>query len=367
MSTKDQVDFVRNAARYLMKHQKRTGKFIYRARLDDQQVKRDYNVLRHIGSLYSLSQSADLLDAKINLTVNRGLEYLWRWYLIPIPGKEMQYAIASARPGKRNDDIAKIGAMGLALIAISSLGRPWTDFESDAAAGLARYVQSLIRRNGTMIFKCNYRSGQVSDFVSLYYPGEVALGLLLYGVRQGDQEATGTSLNILMNLAKTRRLKKQVPSDHWALLATAEAFKLAKAGKIEMTEQVFDALYVHATQVVREIIRGTENPLLQIGALVANGQCCSIATRLEGLTAIYPWLKEREHAEHRSASDLIEIGIAYLIEAQIREGKLKGGVPWISHHHPDYNAVHQASEVRIDTVQHSISAVLGGLALDQIY
>jgi hypothetical protein len=367
MNSKDQRYFVRSGARYLMNHQKPTGKFIYRTRSDSHVVKTDYNVLRHIGSLYSLSQSRSLLDAKINQTIDRGIEYLWRWYLVPVPGPQMQYAIASARPGKRNDDIAKIGAMGLALITISSLGRSWTKFDADAAAGIARYMLSLVRSNGTMIFKHNYRTGQVSDFISLYYPGEVALGLLLYGVRQGDQEATSVALKILMNLAKARRLKKEVPVDHWALLATGEVFKLASAGKIEISEEYLDAFYFHGIQVLNEIIKGSENPYMEIGSLVGNGRCCSIATRLEGLTAMYPLMKDRADVAQQNVADLIEIGISHLIEAQFREGKLKGGVPWISQHHPNFMKVAQAPEVRIDTVQHSISAVLGGLALRQIW
>ncbi|NNK78033.1 MAG: hypothetical protein HKP40_04895 [Litoreibacter sp.] len=364
MSTSDRRDFVRNAARYLQKHQQRSGKFIYRARPDKKKVRRDYNVLRHAGTLYALCQANEIIDDDLGDTIDRGLEFLWRWYLVPIPAEDMQYAIAAARPGKSSYDITKIGSMGLAVIAASSLSRDLTPFERDACAGLVRYARSLIRPDGSMISKLNYRTGEVSDFVSLYYPGEVSLGMLLYGVRFGDQEATDTAVRIIEHLADIRKDDYRVPADHWALLATSKAFELARSGKLELSEDLTERLYFHATQVIGELLRTAEAAQTDIGSLVSDGHCCAIGTRLEGMTAMQPWLKERGYAHIEQLDFFIEMGIAYVIEAQYRKGDLKGGVPWVSPHHPHYSPDDQSPEVRIDTVQHNISAVLGGMALE---
>ncbi|MFY0691016.1 MAG: hypothetical protein JXR14_03745 [Paracoccaceae bacterium] len=364
MSISDRRDFVRDAAQYLQKYQRKSGKFTYRVRPDAKPVKPDYNVLRHAGTVYALCQARGMVGAELDDAIDRGLEYLWRWYLVPIPGPKMQYAIAAARPGKRNDDVTKIGSMGLVLIAASSMHRPMTEFERDACAGMVRYVQNLIRPDGSMISKLNFRTGEVSDFVSLYYPGEVSLGLLLYGVRFGDKAATATAIRIIEYLAKTRRKDVRVPPDHWALLATSKAFELARAGEIKLSKAATDRLYVHATQVIAELLRAAEAGQTEIGSLVSDGHCCAIGTRLEGMTAMQPWLKERGYEHLEQLDFFIEMGIAYVIEAQYRKGKLKGGVPWVSPNHPRYDPLDQSPEVRIDTVQHNISAVLGGLALD---
>ncbi len=213
-----------------------------------------------------------------------------------------------------------------------------------------------------MTFKLNYRTGKVDDFVSLYYPGEVALGLLMYGVRQGDEAAVDSCVRILMQLADVRRPQEDVPPDHWALLATSKLFHLAAQGNVTLDPDTRVFLYYHGAQVTEKIRRiAAESPEPQ-GSLVDNGQCCSIATRLEGLTAMQPWLKQEEYPDLDAVNRLIEDGVSYLIDSQYRKGDSKGGVPWVSRHHPASKTREISPEIRIDTVQHSISAILGAQA-----
>ncbi len=126
--------FLNSAADYLVRHQRKDGKFIYRVRPDGKPVKNDYNTLRHAGTIYALCHANQHTSHDLSPTIDRALAYLWRWYLVPVPGPEMQFAIASARPGKRGDDMAKIGGLGLSLVALCSVERSWTGFETDAAA-----------------------------------------------------------------------------------------------------------------------------------------------------------------------------------------------------------------------------------------
>ena len=143
--------FLDAAAGYLTNHQRSDGRFTYRARPDGGDVKRDYNTLRHAGTIYALCNAQPFLSASVSPVIERALEYLWRWYLVPVPGTEMQFAIASGRKGRRGADAAKSGGLGLSLVALCSVDRSWTAFETDAAAGMIRYTRTLVRDDGSMI------------------------------------------------------------------------------------------------------------------------------------------------------------------------------------------------------------------------
>lgn len=351
--------FLNAAASYLKRHQRKDGRFIYRARPDGGGVKKDYNTLRHAGTIYALCHAKPLLSFDVCSEIERALEYLWRWYLVPVPGSEMQFAIASGRKGRRGADIAKLGGLGLSLVALCSVDRSWTAFETSAAEGMVRYTRTLIRDDGSMIFKLNYRNGKAHRFQSLYYPGEVALGFLMYGVRRGDAAAVDTCIQILMHLSNSRRELDHVPPDHWALLATARLFSEAKAGFIDLDEPTEASLYYHATQIIGEILAAADLATGPSGSLVDNGKSCSIATRLEGLTAMQPWLTENGYRSLQIVNQRIEDGVNYLLRSQYTDGDCIGGLPWVPDFHPASSDRADSPEVRIDTVQHAISAVLG--------
>lgn len=356
--------FLELACAYLADHQQSSGKFTYRLRRDGGKVKRDYNTLRHAGTIYALNQADAHVDRDLTPTIEAALDYLWRWYLVPVPGDQMQYAIASARPGKNGDSVAKIGGIGLSLVAVGSLARSWTGFEQDAVAGMIRFADTLIRPDGSMICKLDFRTGAVSDFISLYYPGEVALGMLLCGVRSGDSAVVETCIRILMYLADLRRPDEDVPPDHWAVLATAKLFELANQGQVDLDDDTRVLLYYHGIQVVEKIQRIAAEPPQIPGSLVDNGQCCSIATRLEALTAFQPWLKQEDYPGLDEVDRLVSEGVDYLLKSQYQNGMCVGGLPWIPASHPHSKKRADSNEVRVDTVQHSISAVVGAQAID---
>ena len=247
-------EFIVHSAEYLARHQKNSGRFFYRIRLDGGDVKSDYNVLRHAGSVYSLAQSLPFAGPIAQRAADQALSYLWRWYLVPVEADQLQFAIVSARPGKRNCDIVKLGGVALALTALVTQQRDLSDFERDVARGLARFTCSLIAPDGSFTCKLNIRTGAVSDFVSLYYPGEAALSLLLFAIRFDDDVAKETALRILRYLSDSRHGAPSVPPDHWALLATAKVFSLVADGRIDVDAATLEAFYIHTIQIVEKIL-----------------------------------------------------------------------------------------------------------------
>lgn len=240
MQTHAKHRFILHSAEYFARHQRKSGKFFYRIRLDGGDVRSDYNVLRHAGAAYSLGQSLPFAGPTAQQTADRALAYLWRWYLVPVVADELQFAIASAKPGNRNCDIAKLGGVSLAQIAVSTQQRELTEFEKDVARGLARFTCSMIAPDGSFTSKINIRTGAVSDFVSLYYPGEASLSLLLFAMKFDDNVAVEHALRILRYLSDSRRGAPSVPPDHWALLATAEVFSLVADGRIDVDEAALE-------------------------------------------------------------------------------------------------------------------------------
>lgn len=363
MKTHAKHQFIVQSAEYFARHQRKSGKFFYRMRLDGGDVRSDYNVLRHAGAAYSLGQSLPFAGPTAQQTADRALMYLWRWYLVPVVADKLQFAIASAKPSKRNFDIAKLGGVGLAQIALATQQRELTEFEKDVARGLARFTYSMIAPDGSVTSKINIRTGAVSDFVSLYYPGEAALSLLLFAMRFDDDIAVEHALRILRYLSESRVGAPTVPPDHWALLATAEVFSLVADGRIDLEAVILEAFRFHAIQIVDKILLDADQAADPGGALTDNGQTCSSATRLEGLCAIFGYLATHGYCDLDRVRDCIDRGIAYLMNAQVASGPLAGGMPWVSPHHATYSTNPTAPEIRIDSVQHALSAVLGSLAM----
>ena len=363
MPISEKHQFIARSAEYFVRHQKKSGRFFYRVRLDGGDVKSDYNVLRHTGAAYSLGQSLPFAGPMAQRTADHALNYLWRWYLVPIVADQLQFAIASAKPGKRNCDVVKLGGVGLALIAIISQQRELTGFEKDVAHGLARFTYSMIAPDGSFTSKINFRTGVVAKFRSLYYPGEASLALLLFAERFDDNAAVEHALRVLGYLSTSRRGAQSVPPDHWALLATAKVFSLVADGRINVDDAGLDAFFIHAIQIVEKILLDADQSADPAGSLTDNGQTCSSATRLEGLCAIFCHLAKRGYSDLDRVRECVDQGIGYLMNAQVTSGPMAGGMPWVSAHHATYRTNPTAPEIRIDSVQHSLSAVLGSLTI----
>jgi hypothetical protein len=167
----------------------------------------------------------------------------------------------------------------------------------------------------------------------------------------------------LMYLARTRARAGSAPADHWALLATAKLFRAAEADGARIDRA---ALINHALQVCHAMLEeGRHPPLLpaMAGSLVRNGVVTPTATRLEGLQAALTFLPA-EHPIVPHVRAAVDRGIDFLVRAQVKEGPYAGGMPQAITRVPEdgtdatrkFNA--QATEIRIDYVQHSLSALL---------
>ncbi len=99
------------------------------------------------------------------------------------------------------------------------------------------------------------------------------------------------------------------------------------------------------------------------GCYTNDGRTCPTATRLEGLLAALRFLPDADELLQRQIRDSVDSGIAFLMNSQVRSGPYAGGLPRVKQGFPgpdrvDVPADAWPTEIRIDYVQHALSALL---------
>jgi hypothetical protein len=134
--------------------------------------------------------------------------------------------------------------------------------------------------DGSFVHKYDSKGVPVAHWHSPYYSGEAALALAyLYEIDHSPEwlMASGKALSYL---AKAQAHLFRVPSDHWALIATAKLFPdcaLITCG-ISRSE-----LIRHAAQICSSILDEQLKGTAVDGAFDQRGRTAPAATRLEGL------------------------------------------------------------------------------------
>jgi len=266
---------------------------------------------------------------------------------------------------------AKLGGAGLALIAMIGLEKisPGS-LTLEELRQLANFIHYLQNEDGS--FTCRYkphRGGKDTSFVSLYYPGEAALGLVYLAELEDEdsifrQRWIRVATKALLYLEEYRRHQdlRHVEPDHWALLATARLLPL-----LDSSSSDYWHVYRHAIKVMTSMVSvQSRHDLVSVhqGCHTGDGRTCPTSTRLEGLLAGLTFLKDDEmYLEEGPNAESLKERILYFVRhgadfvlqsmAMTSPHGMEGGVPG---HFPPQS--HRDNEVRIDYVQHSISAMM---------
>jgi hypothetical protein len=360
----------RAAARYIRQASDASGQFTYVVNTDPAlPVVRDYSILRHQGTVYALGMYDDLYPDLENVAVmRRAVEFMRRCCYVSL---EDDRVIGIREPdfvaNQRSREYYKLGGAGLGLLALVSAGRKLPGFvSSEELMRVAALGHLLQKWNGS--FYALYSPGDggpTAPEKSLYYPGEMAKGwVALYELRGDDaRDEFDAAVKALTYLARSRARAGSAPADHWALLATDRLLQAADERGIKVPR---DQLVGHALQVcdamLEEARRPQPIPQMQ-GSLAPMGAVTPTATRLEGLQAALRFLPP-QHPIVPHIRAAVEQGLDFLLRAQVAEGPYAGGMPQAIARLPDdgtaatrrFNA--QATEIRIDYVQHSLSAMV---------
>ncbi len=368
-STEAVEDAIIAAAGYLVRACKDDGSFVYCVNLNPEVTPRPgYNLLRHAGAMYALAMFQEWRpDPRVLSALTRAAGYL-RTHIGPFPGNDEILAVWSTPEMTLSGSPlqAKLGGTALALAALVGLeGLEAGTAPLSELRGLARFLIFMQREDGLFCSKFVPSAGREQcRWESLYYPGEAALALsMLYSI-DPDPRWYEASEKALMYLAKERSTQSAVPADHWALLATADLLSNTRTSEGMASSE---ALRDHARRVCESILDAAHPtpagfPLQ--GSFLADGRTTPTATRLEGLIAALEVLPGEDVELRRRIERVADEGIGFLLRAQVREGPYRGGIPRAIHPPAsaepagDRTLNRRVTEIRIDYVQHALSAMI---------
>lgn len=327
-----------------------TGAFEYgyRSGMDTWHPSAGYNILRHAGAIWALAEDGGA-DASSHREVLAACRYLAAQLLIVESGPHHSVALIwreSGRDGFLNVE-AKLGGAGLALAGFIAAGAESQGvISSQELRGLGNIVRSLRRPDGTYISKISLTRGRPDTWESLYYPGEVALGMvMLWGVDR-DTEWFAVAREIMLGLADRRADMIDPPHDHWALIATE---RLLRTGRISAQER--SRLNGHAEQIVESIMRqACSSGSLVHGFLTPDRRSTATATRMEGLLTAARLLE----CDTATIGAVIGLCVPNLERHLVTNGPLTGTVARLG-----TSGDRCYSEVLIDYAQQHLSAAHG--------
>lgn len=362
------------ASEYLLRHLGPQGRFAYQrnAHPEAQIDSASYNVLRHMGAVYALGQWVDRQqDTQALAGMKRAANYLKTCCIRPFdPGEggEPAYGLWSLQQitDESRDPRLKLGGTALGLIGLLAIETHSPGFTGrDTLRLLAEGILRMQRADGSFHAIYDGEEQAYSRFLSFFYPGEAMLALVdMYRYEPNERWLAGVRRG-LRYLATSRSdiPTEQLAPDHWMLLALSALLTHVPGQPLGADTEL---ILAHAERTVRRMLgdQVDEAPeALYFGSFREGGSVTTVATYLEGILAIMPFLEER--APDLSAGIRLAWGraLSYAQEALITEGPLRGGVTTLPR--PVYEAnpelLPRASMVQIDQVQHLLSAWLWSL------
>jgi hypothetical protein len=346
------------------------GRFDYRRHIDGvSSTGEPYNVLRHAGAMYALAEFQRWRNDDVTAeTLGRAAQFLRERCILPYADESGPLAVWSPPEltGERPLQ-AKLGGTGLGLIALVAIEQLQPgQIPRDELQRLGRFIISMQKPDGSFYSKF-YRSpaGRDASWTSLYYPGEAALGLLFLYELDPDPKWLEVAGRAMGYLGRSRREdpSTSIPADHWTLLAISHLLRHDLPSHVVTR----DELLQHADQICRAILHEQfhdDTNLLLAGSFGNDGRTTPTATRLEGLLGALTFVPDDSTRLRREIETSVERGMVFLLRAQVRAGSLAGAMPRsIGKRFPavmigDRQFNQLAGEVRIDYVQHALSAWL---------
>jgi len=342
---------------YLSKSVMPSGRFVYKKNINPKKNYADnqYGSLRHAGTLYSMYQ-CEKYQGKTVLKKKRYLasEYLIKNYIKKIDSN--MYGLVSKIEDGAPTFLATSGGTGLALTALCNLLND-RKISLTILRKMGNFILYMQTGKGDFTPSFEFGTKQKSNvYAARYYPGEACLGLLnLYEVDKDERWllAAKKGLFRLAQLAGKTKIE-DMKFDHWGMLALQKLFSIKKNG---LTKDEKTVLATFADKNVNLVLdkQIVDEKNARLGAFETTKSICGVATILEGLIAAYDCvgtsvLKMR-------IVNAASLGIAHIARYQVKVGELEGGIPK-THIWNTMEANNEDKEIRIDYVQHSLSALV---------
>ena len=335
---------------YLINAVKADGRFVYSYQPVTDKESDAYNILRHAGTVYAM---ADLYqqtgDPSLLAALERAVEYLRRQIQKCQVNGVFENCIVEQGE-------TKLGGNGLGVLAFTQYMKATGKMDLlDDTRSLARWIVSTQNASGEfMIHKVDLPSGEITDFVSDYYPGEAIYALArLYSLDKNEQWLAAASRGAKW-LAADRiegKTEAEITHDHWLLLGL---------GELQYIQP--DPVYVESAMRIADAIIASQNLDPEypdwFGSYYRPPSSTPAATRSEGLMAAYRIM--REFGSSGQADRILQAvkdNITFQFNTQFR--------PESAMYLPDpqrtLGGFHQSLtnfEIRNDYVQHNLSSIL---------
>jgi hypothetical protein len=332
---------------YLARMQKADGSFhYYYDAARDRFENRTYNIVRHAGTAYALFELyLTTKDARYLDSANRAMQYLKPRFR-PSPKKHAVFVLDF-------DGKAKLGANGLALLALTKqLEADPKAASRDDAKRLANMILSLQNGDGSFESYHPVKGDEPDGSVSLYYPGEAILGLVrLYKFDEDKKWLEGARRGadfLITEQSKT----KPLPPDVWFIQA------LEALNKLSFNKKYSD----HGLAIAESIIAtqyNEEDSVYYAGAFRPGvPRVTPTASRAEGLLAAYRMAEPMKDWRATKIAVALKACARFQLSQQLGDDN-KYHLPNPQRASGGFHESLDDLHIRIDYVQHNISALLG--------
>jgi hypothetical protein len=335
------------AADYLARAVSANGKFRYSHDPRTGRTAKRYNILRHAGAILALLEASRAVGNQSYLeAAARALAFLDR--------KTERLDGGTCRVVERGK--AKIGGNALAALCYAKpeTGRVVRTGE-DRLRSLLGWIAEALNADGTFVFhKWDTAGERACSFVSEYYPGEACLALVRGFEATGEERWLDAARRIAETRIDQQRSIASPPHDHWLLYALdALDAVMPSARYVQHAAFLADAML--------EAQHGDEAPPGWEGGYDVPPRSTPTSTRMEGLIAAARLARRHGAVDlERAALAGITSGLRFVARCQLGSARLKPGRA-SGTFDPRGGVVRGCGddEIRIDYVQHAISAYLG--------
>ncbi|MFM9842673.1 MAG: hypothetical protein ACKVOI_06865 [Dongiaceae bacterium] len=307
----------------------RRGKFLYRYDADNPGPSTGYNILRHCGTIWAMTEIANRAGPlpKVAEAAQRATEWLIGRHIRPYGTTGTRCVVAG--------DAVKLGGNGLAILALLEVAAlSGNQAYVELAGDLAGYIVLQRQPDGNFAHKRRFSTDEIQPFHSDYYTGEALFGLLRLTNVTGEQrwlDVTQASEDQLA--AQDYGVTQQ---SHWMLYALEQLHKL-RPQSVSRTHARTIAENILDKPEYRNHRRSTPIACRTEGLLAFVRLCEGLSSDIDGRP-----LFDRVAARARIAiHENLELQTAY----RRSNGSFVHGLG--------------NSEVRIDYIQHNISSFLG--------
>ncbi len=310
-----------------------------------------YNILRHAGTVFALCQTHALdSDEDSKAAIDRAVTYL----LAQIrPAGDVKNAVWLVE-----DREVKLGGHGLAILALAHRAETFGDRKHlETMQALARWIVATQEESGRFgVHKYELEEGRarIDRFRSLYYPGEAIFGLMrLYRL-----DGNALWLDVADRAARYRLSKyaglpdSSLPHDHWLLYGLAELYR-------DRPRPEYLKFAIRLTNVILASQKRHHVYLDWQGAFRIPASANQTATRCEGLAAAWKMMRQARRPDQADRiAEALALGVQQVLGMQLRIDSAMF-LPDPAQARGGFFARFEDPAIRIDHVQHSISALLG--------